>query len=350
MYKNEFWQEQDISLRGYDADQIISGISRGLALRPQIEKIVREIHDTGFDALFFIGIGGTWASCLMAESYMKSRSVLPVYAENAAEFCTAGNRRLTADSVIVFSSESGTTKEMIAMAEKAHARGCRILGFVDTPDTPLAELADWTITSPKNEQIKFYTVCNYLMFLNHEFDDYETFCTQMEAWLAKDLADVEKEADAWAREYARRKASFIEAHPDMPHYYLASGPLYGAAYSCAMCYHSEQLWIRTVCISCHEFFHGMQEVITKEVPVTVWLGEDETRPLAERAAEFLPKVCENYTILDSSEFPMEGIDPEYRSIISFLIIRAVNNRIDVYLEHELRHPMTIRRYYRQFEY
>lgn len=350
MYTNEFWQEKENSLRNYDEKQIIDELSRGLALRPKIEQIVRTVYDSGFDAIYFIGIGGTWASCLMAESYMKSRSALPVYAENAAEFCAAGNRRVTSRSVIVFSSVSGTTGEMIAMAEKARACGCRLLGFVDTPDTPLAELADWTVTSPKNEQIKFYTVCNYLLFLNHEFDDYETFCAEMDTWLAKDIANVEKEADAWAMEYARRKAALIEARPDMPHYYLASGPLYGAAYSCAMCYHAEQLWIKTVCVSCHEFFHGMQEVITKDVPVTVWIGEDETRPLAERAAKFLPKVCADYTILDSSEFPMEGIDPKYRGIISFLIIRAVNNRIDTYLEHELRHPMSIRRYYRQFEY
>jgi fructoselysine-6-phosphate deglycase len=47
---------------------------------------------------------------------------------------------------------------------------------------------------------------------------------------------------------------------------------------------------------------------------------------------------------------MKGIDPEYRGMICYLIIRAVNNRIDVYLEHELRHPMSILRYYRQFDY
>lgn len=350
MYKNELWQEKESSLRNYDEQAIIDGINEGLALRPQIESIIDEIWKDGFDAVYFIGIGGTYASCMMAEAYMKGKSSLPVFAENAADFLTGGIRRFTSRSIVVLSSVSGTTPEMTALAEKVHALNGRIFAFIDTPGTPLTEMADWLIVSAKNEQIKFLTVCNYLMYLNHEFDDYAEFNRQMETYLARNLADIEKEADAWAKEYARQKAAYIEAHPDMPHYYLASGILYGAAYSCAMCYHAEQLWIRTVCISCQEFFHGMQEVITKDVPVTVWIGEDEQRPLAERAARFLPKVCANYTVIDSSEFDMKGIDPKYRGMICYLIIRAVNNRIDVYLEHELRHPMSIRRYYRQFDY
>ena len=94
----------------------------------------------------------------------------------------------------------------------------------------------------------------------------------------------------------------------------------------------------------------MQEVIEKDVPVLVFVGEDEQRPLAERAARFLPKVCSNYSVIDTSEFAMDGIDDRYRGPISHLIMRAVMNRVDAWLEYELRHPRTIRRYYRQFEY
>ena len=35
------------------------------------------------------------------------------------------------------------------------------------------------------------------------------------------------------------------------------------------------MWIRTKSISCQEFFHGMQEIIVEDTPVTLFMGEDE---------------------------------------------------------------------------
>ena len=76
------------------------------------------------------------------------------------------------------------------------------------------------------------------------------------------------------------------------------------------------------------------------------MGEDEQRPLAERVARFLPKVCGNYTIIDTKEFALKGISPEFRGTISHLVMHGVNNRVDSYMELFLRHPLSIRRYYR----
>ena len=351
-YQNEMWKEPAPVLRSFDEQKMRQSVSDALALRPQIEEIIDRIFDQGFDGIWFIGIGGTWASALQAEVYMRHRSSLPVYADNAAEFLTTGNRRFTDRSVVIFSSVSGNTKEMVALAEKVHSIGARIFSFIDTPGSKLTEegMFDEQIIAPKNEQLKFYLACNYLMYRNNEFPEYHDYCENMETYLADALCAVEKEADEWAREYASKKAAYLEAHPDMPHYFIASGNQYGAAYSYGMCYWEEQLWIRTKSVSCQEFLHGTQEIITKDTPVTLFIGEDEQRPLAERVARFLPKICSNYTIIDTKEFALAGIREEYRGSISHLVMHAVNSRVDAYLEYYLRHPMTIRRYYRQFDY
>lgn len=352
MYTNEMWHEKDPVLRNYDEEAIVSGIREGLSLRPKIEEAAEEILARGFDGIWFMGIGGTYASAMQAEVYMRGKSSLPVFAENAAEFLTTGNRRFTSRSVLVFSSVSGNTKEMTALTKKAKEIGAFIFSFIDTPGSELTEegMYDRQIIAPKNEQLKFYMLCNYLMYKNGEFPDYEEYNRQMEENLPSLLASVEKESDAWAKEYARRTAEFLKQHPDMPHYFIASGNQYGAAYSYGMCYWEEQLWIRTRVVSCQEFFHGMQEVIDRDTPVTLFMGEDEQRPLSERVAAFLPKVCGNYVIIDTKEFKSPGIDERYRGTISHLIMHAVNNRVDTYMEYWLRHPMTIRRYYRQFDY
>ena len=98
------------------------------------------------------------------------------------------------------------------------------------------------------------------------------------------------------------------------------------------------------------YMDGMQEIIVDDTPVTLFMGEDEQRPLAERVARFLPRVNGNYTIIDTKEFELKGISPEYRGTISHLVMHGVNNRVDAYMELFLRHPLSIRRYYRQFEY
>ena len=347
------WKENEgPCLRNFDEEKTRESINGALALRSQIEKIIDQIWDDGFDALFFMGIGGTWASAMQVEVYMRGRSKLPVYVENAAEFLTTGNRRFTARSVLIYSSVSGNTKEMVELVDRVKEIGGRIFAFIDTPGSLLTaqDKQDYLICYPMNEQLKFYMVANYLMYKNNEFPDYERYNREMEKYLAEALIDTEKKADAWAYDFAKNKVDFLKKHPDYPHYFIGCGNQYGATYSYGMCYWEEQMWIRTKSISAPEFFHGMQEIIVADTPVTLFIGEDEQRPLAERVARFLPKVCANYTIIDTKEFKLEGISEEFRASISHLVMRAVNSRVDAYMELFLRHPLSIRRYYRQFEY
>ncbi len=346
------YTEKEPVLRSFNEKEVREGIKTGLSLRNQIESIIDRIWEEGFDGIWFIGIGGTYASCMQAEVYMRGRSSLSVFADNAAEFLTTGNKRFSSGSVVILSSVSGTTDEMVRLVRCVKEKGARVFSFIDMPGSLMTQenMYDFLVVSPKNEQLKFYEACNYLMYKNGEFPDYAHYCAMMEEHLADALVTVEKEADAWGKETARSLSEFIQTHPDYPHYFIGSGNLYGAAYSHAMCYWEEQLWIRTKSISCQEFFHGCLEIVVKDTPVTLLVGEDEQRPLALRVAAFLPKVCENYRIIDTKEYALEGIDPEYRGTISHLVVRAVLNRLDAYMEYYLQHPMTIRRYYRQMEY
>ena len=296
----------------FDEQKQINSVNGGLALRGEIEKVVDEIQEKGFDGIYFIGIGGTWASSLQAEVYMRGRSALPVYVENAAEFITTGNKRFTKDSIVIFSSVTGNTEEMVKAVEKAKEIGAKVFGFVDKAEAEIVKLCDWCISYPENEQLKFYMTANRLMYNNGEFPEYDRYNKEMEEHLAEALVNVEKKADAWAAEYAKEVYAYVKANPDMPHYFVGSGNQWGATYSYAMCYWEEQLWIRTKSITCAEFFHGMLEVVEAETPVTLFMGEDSQRPLAERVAGFLPKVCKNYVVIDSKDYELEGISTEFR--------------------------------------
>ncbi|TCJ02487.1 SIS domain-containing protein [Cytobacillus praedii] len=330
-------------LKFNEAKQIES-VNGALQLRSEVEKIVDQIYSEGFDNIFYLGIGGTYASSMQAVTYIAGKSALPAYVENAAEYLTTGNRKLTKQSVVVISSVTGSTEEMVRAVSQVKEVGARIVGFIDVKEAPLAQSVDYLISYPANEQIKFFMVADRLMFNAGDFPEYEQFYKELDEHLATALVNVEKAADSFGEQFA------LAHNDDSMHYFVGAGNHWGAVYSYAMCYWEEQHWLRSKSIHSSEFLHGTLEVIDRDTAITVFVGEDEQRPLSERVANFLPRICSRYTIIDTKDYELEGISPQFRGRISHLVLRAITQRIDAHIEKINCHPMEIRRYYRQLDY
>lgn len=275
---------------------------------------------------------------------MRERSKLDFFVVNAAEYLTTGDLRVGEGTVVVVSSVTGSTVEMVDGVKKAKAAGAKILGFIDIDTTELAKLMDWEIAYPANEQLKFFMVADRFMYNHGEFAEYDEYYAQLDAHLARDLVEVEKAADAFGLEFAQKH------HEDSIHYFVGAGNQYGSTYSYAMCYWEEQHWIRTKSIHCAEFFHGMLEIVDRDTAVTVFVGEDKQRPLSQRVVDFLPRICANFTVIDSKDYDLPGIDERFRGNLSHLVTHAVTQRIDAHMEQLNCHPMEIRRYYRRLNY
>lgn len=328
----------------FNEQELIDSVNGALALRGQINEVVDELCAKGYDNICWLGIGGTWASSLQAVVHMKEFSAIETFAENAAEYLTTGNKRIGKGTIVIVSSVTGSTIEMVKGVKKAQEDGAVVLGFIDVPTTELAQMVDYEIAYKANEQLKFFMVADRFMHNNKEIDWYDRLYAEFDQYLGKALAEVENAADEFAKEYAEKH------HNDKLHYFVGAGNQWGATYSYAMCYWEEQHWIRTKSITAGEFFHGMLEVVDRDTPVTVFVGEDSQRPLSKRVVDFLPRICGNYTIIDTADYKLEGISPEFRGMISHLVMHAVNNRIDIHIERINCHPMEIRRYYRRLDY
>lgn len=275
---------------------------------------------------------------------MKERTEMEVFAMNAAEYNTTGDRRIGAGTCVVISSVTGTTGEIIEAVKLVQKEGAEVIGFIDKADAELATLVDHCITFKSNEQTKFFITADRFMNLAGEMPEYDEMYKQFDQYLPEALVEAEKAADDFARD-------FVSAHKeDALHYFIGGGTLYGATYSYAMCYWEEMHWLRTKSIHSAEFFHGMLEIVDKDTPVTVFVSEDKQRPLGERVAKFLPRICENYTIIDTKDYMLEGISEEYRGRVSHLVMHAVTDRIDAHLVDQTGHDMDLRRYYRKMDY
>ena len=85
----------------FDEEKQLASVQGALALRPRIEDVVDGICKTGFRNLCWLGIGGTYASCLQAEVHMRERSRLDFYVVNAAEYLTTGDLRVGEGTIVV---------------------------------------------------------------------------------------------------------------------------------------------------------------------------------------------------------------------------------------------------------
>ncbi|MBP0968799.1 MAG: SIS domain-containing protein [Oscillospiraceae bacterium] len=315
-----------------------------LALRPLIETEVDAAWDRGIKNICWLGIGGTWASCLQAVTHMKERSSLEVFSANAAEYVATGDRRIGEGTFMVISSVTGSTTEVIDAVYKARGAGAYVLGFIDKEDSPLASLVDSRITYPANEQLKFFMAADRFLYHEGVMPEYEDMYAQFDEYLPEALVEAEKAADDFGESFARSHMD------DKLHYFVGAGTLYGATYSYGMCYWEEMHWMRTKSIHSAEFFHGMLEIVDEDTPVTVFIGEDSQRALGERVARFLEAHSKNYTVIDTKDYTLPGIDEMYRPAVSHLVMHAVTNRIDAHLEELTGHDMTVRRFYRKVDY
>ncbi|MDK7050104.1 SIS domain-containing protein [Aerococcus sanguinicola] len=330
----------------FNEEEKLKSVNGALALRPRINQIVDDICSEGYQNICWFGIGGTYASALQAEVHMKERSEIDTWAENASVYYTTGNRRITDQTLVIISSVSGTTDDMVRSLKKLKTNcQAKVLAFIDKgEDTPIGHLVDYVISYPENEQLKFFMVADRIMFNAGEFDRYEDLYTVLDQYLAQALVDVAKESESFALDFAQRH------HEDPIHYFVGAGNQYGATYSYAMCYWEEQHWLRTKSIHSAEFFHGMFEIVERDTNVTLFIGEDSQRELSQRVEKFLPRVCARYTVIDTAKFSLNGIPEEFRGDISHLVMMEVCHRIDAHIERINCHPTEIRRYYRQLDY
>ena len=334
----------------FDEQKQLDSTAGALAIRKEIERIAEDVAGRGYSNLCYLGIGGTYASALQAQSHVQENSGMEIIAQNAALYNTTGNRRIGENTVVVLSSVTGTTQEVVEAVEKVKALGAVVIGFVDKADTPLEKLSDYSIRYPQNEQLKFFMLADRLMYLAGDYPQYEKQYAEYDRYLPQALVDTEKAADEFGKRFAEKHCE------DAMHYFVGAGNQYGSTYSYAMCYWEEQHWLRSKSIHAAEFFHGTIELCEEGTSLIMLYGEDDTRKLMDRVDNFTHMLADEKGVnvrvnkFDTAEVELPFSDPEFRKIVSPMVTYTITERLSCHLEHVRNHPLTTRRYYHQMNY
>lgn len=331
---------------GFNEPEFLSKLASSVALRPRIEELVDRLVDEGFDNLFLVGAGGTYAQMWPYELFARRHSALPVRAVIAAEFTAAGDAVLGEGSVAVFTSVSGTTEDSVRAIEFCKQKGVRTIGFTGYPDSPIARSVDVALVSepkawPFDPQMLLFM--SRLLARRGEFEGYEKLADEL-ADLPRILADVAAQAESGA-------AGFADAHKDTDYHFLVGGGnLWGFTYLYSMCILEEMQWLRTTRVHSAEFFHGSLELLEPNTSVIIFQGEDETRALTDRVETFAKRISRDVTVFDTRDYPLVGISPEFRGLLAPLVLDTVMDRVSKHLERVRDHSLDLRRYYRVMDY
>lgn len=314
-------------------------------------KLGAELARKGIRRVYLVGCGAPNREMGAIKYFLdKEARQLDFYLYFPAEFLANTPPRMDEHTLVVLASHSGTTPEIISVAEFLKGAPVTTVGITQKADSPLALNVQNPLLYGESQagyHAKFMIALALLSAMMNEVEPTWKIHTAVMKGLdgfpsaLVDTAEAnEKRATEEARIYKDDDYMML----------LGAGPCFASAYVFGVCVLMEMQWMHTYACESAEFFHGPFEVITEKTPMVIFLGEDASRPLTERVVRFAKKFTERLLIYDSRDYEMKGIAPEVRAIFAPFILEAAIDRLGQRLAVWHNHPLTTRRYMWKFPY
>ena len=171
----------------FDYQRYENVVKSAIGLRSEIEKAADIVCKEGFSNIFFIGCGGTYAHSLPMKYWLDTESDIESYSMIASEFMVMKHKQFSKDSLCIFSTRSGNTKEIVEAAKFCQDAGARTLIYVSNDNTPVCQYATYKFFSFAEDDCLCEAIYTYMIILlsrilknRNQFDNYDTFMKQLE--------------------------------------------------------------------------------------------------------------------------------------------------------------------------
>ncbi len=316
--------------------------------RGKAENVAKDLTSNGIKNIFLVGCGGSLMVMYPAKYILETNSDIPLDIYNAGEFITTKPKTVTADSLVILSSFSGTTDEVVKAYNYANKVGATTLAF-SSANSPLGDNVDYLFELKYKNGVNQAQIIMLLLIMlnilknNNNFSHYEKLVNSIET-LPDMLVDLKNEVKQKAKKFAEqyKEEDFFLV--------IGSGPNWGEAYQFATCNLEEMQWIKAQPVQAGEFFHGTFEIVRENTNIIIFEGEDKTRSLIQRTLDFTDKYCDNVTSIDTKNYELTAIAMELRSVFSPLIISTIKSVYFKELAAQRNHPPDTRKYMGKIEY
>ncbi|MDO8236098.1 6-phosphofructose-aspartate deglycase [Citrobacter werkmanii] len=308
--------------------------------------VASQAEKGGTKHVYYVACGGSYAAFYPAKAFLEKESkTLSVGLYNSGEFISNPPVALGENAIVVVASHKGNTPETTKAAEIARLHGATVIGLTWVMDSPLVAHCDYveTYTFGEGKDVAGEKTIQCLLTAVEllqqtegyvHYDDFLDGVSKINRIVYRACEHVAERAQAFAQEYKDDKVIYT----------VASGAGYGASYLQSICIFMEMQWIHSACIHSGEFFHGPFEITDANTPFFVQLSEGSTRPVDERALDFLKKYGQRIEVIDAKEL---GLSTIKTTVIDYFNHSLFNNVYPVYnraLAEARQHPLTTRRY------
>ena len=328
-----------LPLKPIDADTA-EKIRSAIAERDAVSAAVAPLVDAGLRNVYFVGAGGSIICSWPAHYLLQQKASFPVFQLQSDELNSSTPALMGPGSLVVLASYTGTTKETVEAAKTAKASGATVIAAAKE-GSPLAEAVDVAFSGKSDV---FELVVAYVLLE-------ATGAGVDSAAVAKALEALPEAVLSAVQESESVLADIADAYKDEPiTYVLGSGPSYGWAYGLAMCFLQEMQWKHAAAFNTGEFFQGAFEMVDDDTAVLLWLGDDATRPMAERGKRFLDTYCKKAKYVDVADLTLPGIPSELRGDVTGIVVGALANRLAQHYESVRGHGLEQRHYMFKVDY
>lgn len=238
--------------------------------RAALERAAQALRDSRH--VYLTGIGSSWHAGMAMQSIF-NRAGFPAGLHDASELLHFV--ALPAGSALVILSRSGRSVEVVRLLDKARLSGARIIGVTNTPDSPLGQAAEVSITlNAAFDHMVSVSMYSALALAGGLLAAAVT--SGIDPGLEGRLAGALRAAGEAIPDWQRRINASDWLAPGAPAYFLARGG------SLASCHETRLLWeeaakapasaLMTGC-----FRHGPQEIAGAGLRIGMWLDGERLR-------------------------------------------------------------------------
>jgi fructoselysine 6-phosphate deglycase len=330
---------ETLPLKPIDADTV-DKLTAAIGERESIAKAIAPVVASGLRNVYFVGAGGSIICSYPAHYVLQQRGSIPAFQLQSDELNSSIPALMGPGSLVVLASYTGKTKETVQAASTAKSTGATVIAAAKE-GSPLAEAVDVAF-SGKSDVFELLVAYAVLEATGAELDP-AAVSAMLDA-LPSAVLDAVTESES-------HLADIANAFKDEPiTYVLGSGPCYGWAYGLAMCFLQEMQWKHAASFNTGEFFQGAFEMVNDDTAVLLWLGDDASRPMAERGKRFLETYCKKAQYIDVADLSLPGIPKDFRGDVSGIVVGALANRLAQHYEALRGHDLEQRHYMFKVDY
>lgn len=335
----------------FNPEAFLKGLEPAVSAIEQNARLGVELGQKGYKRLYFIGCGAPNRNMSVIEYWAQQIAVnTELRRYFPAEFVNQNPAALDEKTLVILSSHSGTTPEVVAAAEFLQSKPVTTVGVTQKTDSSLAQKVHHVLPYGETKAgyyasfiTKLALVSGFLSVVEPGWKHHDKVIASLKN-LPGALVDAALKNETRATDDARIYKD------DRIMYVVGAGPMFSTAYVSGVCVLMEMQWMHVHPLIAAEFFHGPFEVVDQTTPLIVLVGEDPSRTEAERVVRFCKKYTERTMIYDSNAFEMPGIAPEIRPIMAPFILESALSRFHEHLAVWHNHPLTTRRYMWKTEY